>query len=414
MVAAVIPAASLLGPKFAGFLGGGAAAAWAISQLIKGPVTGFIQTPMLREPKVSVPASDTLKKMAKGTLAKWKRIRNALGRQLIDTFTDLVGETVKDAVLFPGATMLLSDAITYWIYTDLVTKSTFDSTLNIPTSETFSSAVNSILDTIAALLATDIISNRDVGSDVAESIIDSFSDSIVGDAIRAYLDTIAGVEAVDDDEIRDIVGEGAVATADEMAYIGARSGLDTFSAISELYTGLLQGDNPYWNRAVREIEDNLKRLEKGLAADLHIYGALVERLGEDLIDSVYWYLEAVDYIINRIKTILRDVGQVQASLNAGTVDHSTAQQIFQGYMAEIQAYRVIVEALGSPDIINEITSKVVDSYKDFISKVDLEHVKSKIEKILDDVGLRIAEHINTAKDAYIKLNWLRQIKVKTE
>lgn len=414
MAAAVAPAVPVLGPKIAGLLGGGASAAWAISELIKGPVTGFIQTPMLKEPKVSVPASDTLKKMAKGTLTKWKRIRDALGRQLIDTFTDLVGETVKDAVLFPGATMLLSDAITYWIYTDLETKTTFDKTLNIPTSETFSSAVNSILDTIAALLATDIISNRDVGSDVAESVIDSFSDSIVGDAIRAYLDTIAGVEAVDDDEIRDIVGEGAVATADEMAYIGARSGLDTFSAISELYTGLLQGDNPYWNRAIREIDDNLKRLERGMAADLYIYSALVERLGEDLVDSVYWYLEAVDYIINRIKTILRDVGQVQASLNAGTVDHSTAQQIFQSYMAEIQAYRVIVEALGSPDIIDAITSKVVDSYKDFISKVDLEHVKSKIEKILDDVGLRITEHINTAKDAYTRLNWLRQIEVAKE
>lgn len=409
---AIARALSLIGPRLGALLGGGSAGAWAALETSRYVFVGNIDYYVIPEPPTKNNLAEKLKEYAKGTVRRWKRIRDALGRQLIDQFVDLFGETVKNVIMFPGATMLLTDALTYWLYTDLVTKASFDRTLNIPTAETFTRAVNSIVDTVTAMMVTDIISGRDVGSDLAESIMDSFSESVLGDTIKSYLDTIAGVKAVDDDEIRDIIAEGAASTPEELAYLGARSGLDTFSAMAEIYTGLLQGDNQYFSRVIKEVEDNIKSLEKGLAPDVYIYGTIVERLAEDVADSIYWYLEVVDYIINRIKTIVRDVAELRASLRMGSVDVNTYNKILDSYDAELDAMKEVVSVLENREFIERMVSDVIARLREITDLVRPEDLEEKILEILHDAGKRIAGHVQSAKKAYEIMNRIRNIQVE--
>jgi hypothetical protein len=408
-----LPPPVIAPPSLGNALGAGSGFAWTLHEIAKRFGLYVDVVPALPEPAAQNQLAQTAKNLAKGSTSRWRRLLTALGKQIADTFMDLVGESVKDAILFPGATIMLADAIAYWVYSDLLIKSTYDPVLNIPTAESFVSALNYVLDTVAALLATDIISNRDVGSDIAESVIDSFTESVVGDAVRAYLDTVAGVEAVDDDEIRDIVGDGALGTPEELAYLGARSGLDTFSAVAELYTGLLQGDNPYWSRVSRELDDNFKRFERGASADIYLAGALIERLGSDVIDSVYWYLEAVDYILNRIKTLARDAAQAYALYMQGAADADMVDQIVQAGHLELAAYNAVLDTFDDPLFIDALVDGVVSEYDSLVGSIDWDKVYKAVEALLDDPGKRLAEYANTAKLTYEKLNSLRKVNVAT-
>lgn len=406
-MAAALP----IGISVSGLMGGAQGALWSMIGIRTGIIKTVHPTAVLPEPSTDNAVAQSLKSLTKSSASRWRRLTQALGKQLTDTFLDLIGETVKDVVLYPGAALMLSDAIAYWVYSDLLVKTTYDPTLHIPTAETFSKAMNYILDTVAALLLTDIVSNRDVGSDIAEGVIDSFNQAVVGDSIRAYMETIAGVEAVDDDEIRDIVGDGSVQTPEELGYLGARSGLDTFSAVAELYTGLLQGDNPYWSRAVKEVEDNIKRLERGLAPDIYVLGSLVERLSEDIADSTYWYFEVVGYIINRIKSIVRDAGQLLAAVRSGGISPDDALTIINQYNNELLALEAQVAALEDPEYIDSKISEVLNDVSAVINSVNMDAVYAKIEVLLDDVGRRMTDHVNTVAEAYSKLKQIRTIKV---
>jgi len=406
-----VPPPVIAPPSLGNALGAGSGFAWTLHEIAKRFGLYVDLVPALPEPAAQNELAQTAKNLAKGSTSRWRRLVTALGKQVTDVFMDLVGESVKDAVLFPGATIMLADAIAYWVYSDLLVKSTYDPVLNIPTAESFVSALNYVLDTVAALLATDIISNRDVGSDIAESVIDSFTESVVGDAVRSYLDTVAGVKAVDDDEIRDIVGDGALGTSEEMAYLGARSGLDTFSAMAELYTGLLQGDNPYWSRVSRELDDNFKRFERAVSADVYLAGSLLERLAGDLVDSVYWYLESVDYILNRIKTLARDVAQAYALYMQGAADANMLDQVVQAGHLELAAYNAVLDTFDDPLFVDALVDGVVSEYDGLVGSIDWDKVYKAVEALLDDPGRRLASYVETAKSTYEKLNSLRKISV---
>jgi hypothetical protein len=403
---------SLVPPGIGPGLGSGPGIAWSIHEIIR-RIGGFVDlVPKLPEPVPATPQAASAVNLAKSSVSRWRRLAQALGKQLTDTFLDLIGESVKDAVLFPGATLMLSDALAFWVYSDLLTKSTYDAALNIPTAETFANALNYILDTVAALLATDIISNRDVGSDIAESVIDGFAGSVVGDVIKGYLDTVAGINPVDDDEIRDIIGDGALGTPEELAYVGARSGLDTFSAMSEVYTGLLQGDNPYWNRAVKEVEEILKRFERGLSGDVYLSGTLVERMGTDVVDSVYWYLEALDGILNRLKNLTKDVVEAHALYKKGVLDTAALEGVMADVKAEIDAVNELLDVFSDPFFINELVDTVVSGYDGLTQNIDFTVLKNKLEAVLGDVAKRMAEYVETVKEAYRKLNEIRKVEVE--
>lgn len=343
--------------------------------------------------------------------ARGRKLIESAKQAAVEIINDLLKETMEKSVTTPFALMALTDAIGYWIAADLIIKSTYHRRLHVPTSTTFVRAVDMIADTVAALMLVDLVSNRDIGSDLAESVVSSFSDAIVSDAMRAYIDTVAGIKAVDDDEIRDIIGEGAVASAEELAYIAARSGLDVFSAMAEAYTGLLQGDNAYWNRAIREIDDIMKKWERGLAADVYILASLIERIGEDLVDSVYWYLAVLDYVENRIKTVVRDVMELYAAYRAGGISENDLDSALQAAANELEAYREVLNNLVDDSAAESYVDDIIAEFGAFRAAVPFGVFQRNIELILDDVGRRLSEHAEVAREAYNKLTELRSVTV---
>jgi hypothetical protein len=397
-----------------GIAGAGAAGAAAIAGLLGGfrPQinTRFIDIPGLP----STPVGQRTANNAKSLSTRLRSISRRLGPFAVDILKDVAREVAEKAIMTPFALAALTDALGYWITSDLIARSTFHSDLHIPTRDTFTQTIDMVADTIGALLLVDVVSGRDVGSDVAESIIDSFNQSIVGDAIRAYLDTVSGVESVDDDEIRDVVGDGALGTAEELAYLGARSGLDTFSAMAELYTGLLQGDNTYWSRAVREVDDIMKRWERGLAPDVWVTGSLVEKLGEDLADSVYWYLSVFDYVENRIKILVRDLLQAYASYRSGGLSDSDMEVFVNGAFAELSAIWDAISVFNDDYFVDAYVSKIVEEYTAFRSQVPYDVLNRSIEKVLEDSGRRMAYYADLMRDTYTNIKKIRSVSVAQE
>jgi hypothetical protein len=404
-----------------GIAGAGAAGAAAIAGLLSGfrPQinTRFInipQGPGSGELVPDTPVGQKTVSNARSLSTRLRSISRRLGPFAADIVKDIVREVTEKAVTTPFALAALTDALGYWITSDLVARSTFHSDLHIPTRDTFTTTVDMVADTIGALMLVDIVSGRDVGSDIAESIIEGFNESIVGDAIRAYLDTVSGVEAVDDDEIRDVVGEGALGTAEELAYLGARSGLDTFSAMSELYTGLLQGDNTYWNRATRELDDIMKRWERGLAPDVWIMGSVIERLGEDLADAMYWYLSPFDYVENRIKILMRDLIQAYAAYRSGGLSESDMKVFIDGAFNELSAIWEALSVFNDDQFLESYVNKIVEEYTAFRNQVPYEALYRSMEKILEDAGRRMAGYADLMRDVYRNMKKIRSVSVVSE
>jgi hypothetical protein len=322
---------------------------------------------------------------------------------------DMAKETIEKAITTPFAIAALTDALGFWVAADLRARASFHRDLHVPTRTTFTTAVDDVADTIAALMLVDVVSGRDIGSDIAESVIDAFSQSVLGDTIRAYLDTVSGVDAVDDDEIRDIVGEGAAEAPEELAYLGARSGLDTYSAMVELYTGLLQGDNPYWSRAVREVDEVFKRWERGLAP-VYVIGSVLEKLGGDVADGIYWYLGALTRVENMIEGMIKEAVELYALYRKGAITEDQLEAFYDGMVHEIDAVDAALDAFDD-DFADQYASLIVTEFVNLSAGAPYGVLYSLIEDVMTDVGGRIREYVEAAAQAYNRLKEIRSVSV---
>jgi hypothetical protein len=401
------------GASLAGLVGAGAAGLGALLGTLRGlsPVmpTQYIDlTPPTGSGTAGVNAANNARKIAN----RLKSISTRLGPLAAEALKDMAKETIEKTITTPFAVGALTDALGYWISADLRARASFHRDLHVPTRETFIKAIDDVADTIAALMLVDVVSGRDVGSDLAESIIDSFSESVVGDAIRAYIDTVSGVEAVDDDEIRDIVGEGAAGTPEELAYLGARSGLDTYSAIVEVYTGLLQGDNPYWSRAVREIDDVFKRWERGLAP-VYVIGNVLEKLGNDVADGIYWYLGALGRVENQIESIAKEAVDAYVLYRKGAITEAQLAEIYQGFFAELDAIEAALEAFDD-EFVDRYAYMIYSGFISILPYVPYNMLYDLIENLMTDVGLRIKGYAETVAQAYRRMKDIRSVSVSAQ
>ena len=401
------------GAGLAGLIGSGAAGLGALLGTLRGlsPVmpTHYIDfTPPAGSGAAGTNAVSNARKITNRIRGLTTRLR-PLASEIL---RDMAKETIEKAVTTPFAVGALTDALGYWLVSDLRARASFHRDLHVPTRETFVQTIDSIADTIAALLLVDVVSGRDVGSDLAESIIDSFSESVVGDAIRAYLDTVSGVDAVDDDEIRDVVGEGAVGTPQELAYLGARSGLDTYSAMVELYTGLLQGDNPYWSRVVREIDDVFKRWERGLAP-VYVIGNMLEKLGGDVADGVYWYLGAMSRIENMLESLAKEAVDAYVLYKRGALRDDELAQVYQSLIDEVEAVEAALEAFDD-EFADQYAYMVYSGFISILPYVPYDMLYGLIEDIMTDAGLRIKEYADKVAQAYQYIKDIRGVSVAAQ
>lgn len=319
---------------------------------------------------------------------------------------DLAAEFMKDSILAVPSIYLLTDAISYWVFSDFLVKNKYHPILGMPTRGAFVEAVTHVLNAITSMLLVDILSNRDVGSDLAENVVEAFSQSILGDAVKAYVETVAGVDSADDDEIRDIVSEDVVQTPHEIAFLGARSGLDNYSAMAELYTGYLEGLNPYFTRAAREIEDNVKRFERGLSTDVFLAGRVIEKLGEDLSDAVYWFMNITDSLEAKYRRAVREIVDTVSNVDEDEV----IELVYQSKLKELEVIEEMINKLENDD---ELVEKVVDliftKYYEFISVLTPDDLYYMIFKVLDRVGEEIKEGFEKMSQSYLKLKELRTV-----
>jgi hypothetical protein len=401
------------GAGLAGLVGAGAAGLGALLGTLRGlspvmPTHSIDLTPPAGSGTAGANAASNANKIANRLRSITTRLR-PLASELL---RDMAKETIEKTITTPFAVAALTDALGFWIAADLRARASFHRDLHVPTRETFTKAVDDVADTIAALMLVDVVSGRDVGSDLAESIIDAFSESVLGDAIKSYLETVSGVSAVDDDEIRDIVGEGAAAAPEELAYLGARSGLDTYSAMVELYTGLLQGDNPYWSRAVREIDDVFKRWERGLAP-VYVIGNVLEKLGGDVADGVYWYLGALSRVENMIESLMKDAIELYVLYQKGAVTEDQLSEFYTNMMYEVDAIEAALDAFDD-GFVDYYASQIVGEFTNLLNYVPYNVLYQLIEDLMTDVGLRIKDHADTAAQAYAKLKQIRSVSVSAQ
>jgi hypothetical protein len=406
--------------KLAGLVGAGAAGLGALLTTLRGlsPVMPTHYIDLTDVAPVGAPgaggrsAGATTVNNARRIINRLRHVATRLRPFASEVLRDMAKETIEKAVTTPFAVAALTDALGYWLAADLRARASFHKDLHIPTRETFTKAIDDVADTIAALMVVDVVSGRDVGSDLAESIIDAFSESVLGDVIKSYLDTVSGVKAVDDDEIRDIVGEGAAETPEELAYLGARSGLDTYSAMAELYTGLLQGDNPYFARIAREVDDVFKRWERGLAP-VYVIGNVLERIGGDVADGVYWYLGALSRVENQIESLVKEAVDLYVLYLRGAITEDRLSQFYSNMMHEIDAIEAALDAFDD-GFVDFYASQIADAFTDFASHVPYGMLYRLVEDLMMDAGMRIKEYVEATAEAYRRLKDIRSVSVAAQ
>ncbi|MEM4964182.1 MAG: hypothetical protein QXT13_08550 [Pyrobaculum sp.] len=323
-----------------------------------------------------------------------------------EALKDLAKESIKDAITSVPAIILLTDALSYWIFTDFLVKTKYHPRVGVPTRMSFVEGVTHVLNAVTSMMLVDMISNRDIGSDIAENIVESFNEAILGDALKEYVNTVAGVESADDDEIRDIMAEDVVQTPHEIAFLGARSGLDNFSAMAELYTGALEGLNPYFSRAAREIEDNLKRIERG--SSLYVKGRLIEKLGEDVADAVYWYMSVTDTLESIVRRTVREMVETEALAD----DPELVEIVYQTKMKMLENIEEIVDNLANDKMfINYLVDMVISRYDEMMDILTPDDIYYVVTKVLDRVGNEVKEVFDKMSFAYQRLKELRTVKI---
>jgi len=412
-MAAALPILVGGGAHAAGLIGAGAAGLGAVLFTLRGlapvmPTHGI----NLSGSAPSTGAGNTAVSNAHKIANRVRGLSTRLKPLASEILRDMAKETIEKAVTTPFAIAALTDALGFWVAADLRARASFHRDLHVPTRETFTNAIDDVADTVAALMLVDVVSNRDIGSDIAESVIDAFSESVLGDAIKSYLDTVSGVDAVDDDEIRDIVGEGAAETPEELAYLGARSGLDTYSAMVELYTGLLQGDNPYFSRAAREIDDVFKRWERGLAP-VYVIGNVLEKLGGDVADGIYWYLGALSRVENMIESMIKEAVDIYTLYRRGAITEDQLGSFYNNMVYEIEAVEAALEAFDD-QFVDYYASLIVDAFIGMSHHVPYGMLYSLIEDIMTDVGMRIRDYADTTAQAYRRLKDIRSVSVSAQ
>jgi hypothetical protein len=149
----------------------------------------------------------------------------------------------------------------------------------------------------------------------------------------------------------------------------------------------------------------------GLAADVYTLASLIERIGEDLVDSVYWYLTVFDYVENRIKTVVRDVMELYAAYRAGGISENDLDSALQAAANELAAYREVIGSLADDPAIESYVDDIIAEFGAFRAAVPFGVFQRNIELILDDVGRRLSEHAEVAREAYNKLTELRSVTV---
>ena len=346
---------------------------------------------------------DVVLDWAKGTLTR-ENIKNWLkkmGKEAVSSAFDAAMDYVRGNV---GIGFVLA-AFGKALYADWELKRTmWDTDVNIPTPDALPGLVNSIQDVLTLLITADAVGGFDVGSDMAESLFDQVFSSMLGDTFKKLWDIYTPTESLDDDEIRDIISSGAVQKAPELALSGLLLGLDTWSTMAEILTGFYQGIDAQWRVYQRLLEEEFDRVRFGYK--LGLAEMALREVAGDVIDSAYWYLRALDPMLDAGARVVREYFNLYFEVVAGTMSASELkpfEDAVENYLNTL-ANTVSTVSFDNPEfysgvvaLIEQLRGAVHSQYK-LLKEAYLKHVEENVQNVVHEVK-NAYEMIKSARSA---------------
>jgi len=199
-----------------------------------------------------------------------------------------------------------------------IKRTLWDTDINVPVPDALPALADAIQDLLALLVSADAVGDFDVGSDIAESLFDQIFSSMVGDTFKKLWDIYTPTESLDDDEIRDIISANAIQTGPELALSALLLGLDTWSAMAELLTGFYQNLDVQWRYYQRLLDEQMDRTRYGYR--LGLFELALREVAGDVIDSGYWYLQALDPMMDTAARMIRTYFDAHLQVVSGSLD----------------------------------------------------------------------------------------------
>jgi len=362
--------------------------------IAQGARTGIPQALRWLGGLTSLAGVDMLIDWARGTFTR-ENIRNWLkkaGKEAVKGALDAAIDYVRGNV---GIGFVLA-AFGKAVEADWNIKRTYwDADINVPVPDALPALADAIQDLLALLVSADAIGNFDVGSDIAESLFDQIFSSMVGDTFKKLWDIYTPTESLDDDEIRDIISAGAVKTGPELALSALLLGLDTWSAMAELLTGFYQGLDVQWRYYQRLLEEQMDRTRYGYRIGL--YELALREVAGDVIDSGYWYMQALDPMMDTAARMVRTYFEAHMQVVAGALDPGLLDAYEDALVEWLTQLKNVVE---DADLRNPEFYVRVSELMGYIRAGLYNEYKRLKEAYMKHIEDGVKEAVNAVKSAY--------------
>lgn len=277
-----------------------------------------------------------------------RAVKEALKRWAGDLFKDMSTEFVQDLVRSPLGVLLLSTIPVMAFQSDLkLKKEHWDKDVHMPLPSALDPLFDSIRLMSAAAVVADVASDSDVASDIIEGLYDNIFDRMLTDTFGRLWDIYTPTDALDDDEIRDIIDMGALSDPHDVALSALFLGLDTWSSLAEVYAGYLQSLQAYARELARIYEDYARDLQAAYAPKSAVLRQVLREVLGDTADAMYWFMDASGAVVDYARAMFRSyiaayvdyrLGHIdQATFNATAEATSKALDVLAEVMSQIEA-----------------------------------------------------------------------------
>jgi len=362
--------------------------------LAQGARTGLPQVLRWLGGLVSLAGIDMVIDWAQGTFTK-ENVRNWIkkaGKEAAKSALDAAIDYLRGNV---GIGFVLA-AFGKAVEADWSIKRTYwDTEINVPTPDALPQLADAIQDLLALLVSADAVGGFDVGSDIAESLFDQIFSSMVGDTFKKLWDIYTPTDSLDDDEIRDIISANAIQTGPELALSALLLGLDTWSAMAELLTGFYQGLDVQWRYYQRLLEDQMDRTRYGYK--LGLFELALREVAGDVIDSGYWYLQALDPMMDTAARMIRTYFDAHLQVVAGSLDPALLDSYEDALVEWLTELKSVVEDL---DLRNPEFYSHVSNLLGYIRGVLYSEYKSLKDAYMEHMQNNVREAASAVREAY--------------
>lgn len=253
-----------------------------------------------------------------------RAVKEALKRWAGDLFKDMSTEFVQDLVRSPLGVLLLSTIPVMAFQSDLkLKKEHWDKDVHMPLPSALDPLFDSIRLMSAAAVVADVASDSDVASDIIEGLYDNIFDRMLTDTFGRLWDIYTPTDALDDDEIRDIIDMGALSDPHDVALSALFLGLDTWSTLAEIYAGYLQSLQAYARELARIYEDYARDLQAAYAPKSAVLRQVLREVLGDTADAMYWFMDASGAVVDYARAMFRSYIAAYVDYRLGHIDQAT-------------------------------------------------------------------------------------------